>query len=109
MIGIFLEETKHISHISKKDIVDELRVPACRKLRSSRAVARTLIGGGEGCIFIFSGSARLTSFEINFISKEVSRAEPEYMNIHPPVSVLATALRSSMMHELFHAFVYVLH
>ena len=50
---------------------------------SSRAVARKLIGGG-GCIFIHSGSARLTSFEINFISKETSRAEPEYMNIHPP-------------------------
>ena len=47
-----------------------------------RAVARTLIGGG--CIFIYSGYARLTSFEINFISKETSRAEPEYMNIHPP-------------------------
>ena len=58
----------------------------------SRAVARTLIGGG---IFIYSGSARLTSFEINFISKETSRAEPEYMNIHPPpppISALATAL-----------------
>ena len=48
-----------------------------------RAVARTLIGGGGG-IFIYSGSARLTSFEINFISKETSRARPEYMNIHPP-------------------------
>ena len=36
-----------------------------------RAVARTLIGGG-GCIFIYSGYARLTSFEINFISKETS-------------------------------------
>ena len=37
-----------------------------------RAVARTLIGGGGGggCIFIYSGSARLTSFEINFSSKE---------------------------------------
>ena len=45
------------------------------------------------CIFIYSGSARLTSFEINFISKETSRAEPEYMNIHPPpISALATAL-----------------
>ena len=32
----------------------------------ARAVARALIGG---CIFIYSGSARLTSFEINFISK----------------------------------------
>ena len=48
-----------------------------------RAVAKTLIGGG-GCIFIYSGSARLTSFEINFILKETSRAEPQYMNIHPP-------------------------
>ena len=48
-----------------------------------RAVARTLIGGG-GCIFIYSGYARLTSFEINFISKETSRADIEYMNIHPP-------------------------
>ena len=57
-----------------------------------RVVARTLIGGG-GCIFIYSGSARLTSFEINFISKETSRAEPEYMNIHPPISALVTALK----------------
>ena len=47
-----------------------------------RAVARALIGGG--CIFIYSGSARLVSFEIKLISKEVSRAEPKYMNIHPP-------------------------
>ena len=58
----------------------------------SRAVARTLIGGGGGCIFIYSGSARPTSFEINFISKEISRVEPESMNIHPPSSALATAL-----------------
>ena len=43
-----------------------------------------LIGGGGGCIFIYSGSARLVSFEIKLISKEVSRAKPEYMNIHPP-------------------------
>ena len=62
---------------------------------NSRAVARTLIGGG-GCIFIYSGSARLTSFEINFISKETSRARPEYMNIHPPINALATALKNSM-------------
>ena len=47
-----------------------------------RAGARTLIGGGY--IFIYSGYARLISFEINFITKETSRAEPEYMNIHPP-------------------------
>ena len=41
-------------------------------------------GGGGGCIFIYSGSARLVSFEIKLISKEASRAEPEYINIHPP-------------------------
>ena len=63
-----------------------------------RAVARTLIGGG-GCIFIYSGSARLTSFEINFISKETSRARPEYMNIHPPppINALATALTRRLL------------
>ena len=62
----------------------------------ARAVARTLIGGGGGGIFIYSDSARLTSFEIDFISKETSRAEPEYMNIYPPplppINALATAL-----------------
>ena len=57
----------------------------------TRARARTLIGGG-GCIFVYSGYARLISFQINFITKETSRAEPEYMNIHPPISVLAPAL-----------------
>ena len=51
-----------------------------------RAVARTLIGG---CIFVYSGSARLVSFEIKLISKEISRTEPEYMNIHPPPPQLA--------------------
>ena len=64
----------------------------CKTQVAVRAVARALIGG---CIFIYSGSARLVSFEIKLISKEVSRAEPEYMNIHPPpppISVLATAL-----------------
>ena len=38
----------------------------------SRAGARTLTGGG-GCIFIYSGSARLVSFVIKLISKEISR------------------------------------
>ena len=37
--------------------------------------------GGGGSIFIYSSYARLISFEINFITKETSRAEPEYMNI----------------------------
>ena len=48
-----------------------------------RAVARALIGG-RGCIFIYSGSARLVSFEVKLISKKVSWAEPEYVNIQPP-------------------------
>ena len=47
-----------------------------------RAGARVLIGAE--CIFIYSGSAQLFSFEIKLISKEISRAEPEYMNIPPP-------------------------
>ena len=61
----------------------------------SRAGTRTLIGG---CIFIYSGYARLISFEINFITKETSRAEPEYMNIYPlpPISALAPALMSRL-------------
>ena len=59
-----------------------------------------LLGGG-GCIFIYSGYARLTSFEINFISKETSRAEPEYMNIHrPPINVLATALATVRFEQM---------
>ena len=46
--------------------------------REDRAVFRALIGGV--CIFIYSGSARLVSFEIKLISKDVSRAKPEYNN-----------------------------
>ena len=43
------------------------------------------LGGGGGCIIIYPGFARLISFEINLISKEISRpASPEYMNMHPP-------------------------
>ena len=43
--------------------------------------SRALIGG---CIFVYSGSTRLISFEINLISKEISRPEPEYMNMYSP-------------------------
>ena len=64
-------------HETRRIFVLRLHLP----FSADRAVARTLIGG---CIFIYSGYARLTSFEINFISKETSRVEPEYMNIHPP-------------------------
>ena len=68
-----------------------IKIGKSKPLARIVAVARALIGGG--CIFIYSGCARLVSFEIKLISKEVSRAEPEYMNIHPPpISVLATAL-----------------
>ena len=49
--------------------------------------SRALIGGGGGCIFIYSGSARLVSFEINLISKEISRPAPEYMNMHHPFPI----------------------
>ena len=49
-------------------------------------------GGGGGCIFIYSCSARRISFEIKFISKEIRRAEHEYMNIHPPINALVTPL-----------------
>ena len=62
---------------------------------TSRAGARTQIGGGGGCIFIYSGHSRLISFEINFITKETNRAESENMNIHPPISFLALALHTS--------------
>ena len=58
-------------------------------------VTRALIGGGGGCIFIYSCSARRISFEIKFISKEICRAEHEYMNIHPPpppINALVTPL-----------------
>ena len=52
----------------------------------SRAVTRTLIGGG-GCIFIYSCSARQISFQIDqfeFDWKKYRRAEHEYVNIHHP-------------------------
>ncbi len=52
--------------------------------RVTSGVTRALIGGGGGCIFIYSCSARRISFEMNLISKEIRRAEHEYMNIHPP-------------------------
>ena len=65
--------------------------PSGRRNTQGWVGARTLVGR---CIFINSGYARLISFEISFITKETSRAEPEYMNIHPPppISVLAPTL-----------------
>ena len=64
----------------------EQQYVSCSK---TRAGARTLIGGGGGVHIHISGYARLISFEINIITKETSRAEPEYMNIHLPPSLLA--------------------
>ena len=34
----------------------------------------------------------MKSVGFKLISKEISRAEHEYMNIHPPINALATAL-----------------
>ncbi len=55
-----------------------------------------MLGGGGGGIFIYSCSARLISFEMNLISKEIRRAEHEYMNIPPPppINALVTPLLS---------------
>ena len=42
---------------------------------------------------------KLTSFEINAVSKETNRAEPEYMNIHTPINALKTALYLSHLQD----------
>ena len=39
--------------------------------------------GGEGCLFIYSCNTRRISFEINSNSKEIRRAEHEYINKQP--------------------------
>ncbi len=68
----------------------------------SRAVARALIGGGGGVysyIRVMPDRFLLKSVVFKFISKEISRAEHEYMNIHhpppPPINALAMALTPS--------------
>ena len=65
-----------------------------KKLRLvTRDVTRTLIGGGGGgCLFIYSCYGQRISFEVNSNSKQIRRAEHEYMNKHPPISVLVTSL-----------------
>ncbi len=48
-------------------------------------------------MLIYSCSARLISFEMNLISKEIRRAEHEYLNIPPPphtINVLITPLKT---------------
>ncbi len=57
-----------------------------------RGVTRALIGWGGGCIFIYSCSALflkflLKSVVLNFISKEISEAEHEYVNIDPQLTL----------------------
>ncbi len=60
----------------------------------STGVTRALIGGGGGGIFIYSCSARLISFEMKrLISKEIRRAEHDYMNIPlPQINAVVTPL-----------------
>ena len=52
-------------------------------------------------IFTYAGSARLISFEIRLTSKEISRTEPENINIHcPPINALISPLhRRSHLHK----------
>ena len=65
---------------------------------SFRAVARALIGGGGvySYIRVMPDEFLLKSVVFKLISKEISRAEHEYMNIHPPppINALATSLLS---------------
>ena len=42
-------------------------------------VTWAIIGGGGGCLLIYSCDARRISFEINSNSKEIRRAEHEYL------------------------------
>ena len=51
-----------------------------------RAVARALIGGGGVYSYIrfMPDGFLLKSVVFKLISKEIRRAEHEYMNIHPP-------------------------
>ena len=50
-----------------------------------RAVPRALIGGGVySYIRVMPDGFLLKSVVFKLISKEISRAEHEYMNIHPP-------------------------
>ena len=54
--------------------------------RQTRAVARALIGGGGvySYIRVMPDGFLLKSVVFKLISKEISRADHEYMNIHPP-------------------------
>ena len=52
---------------------------------TGRGVTRALIGGGVySYIRLLPDEFLLNFFVFKFISKEISWAEHEYMNIHPP-------------------------
>ena len=56
----------------------------------------------EGDIFIYSCSAQLISFEVDSISKEISCAEHEYMNMSPSLVALAPPLNIEIIIIYFH-------
>ncbi len=72
----------------------------------SRAVAGALTGGGGGVysyIRVMPDGFLLKSVVFKLISKEISGAEHEYMNIlppPPPINALATALVVSTLSDL---------
>ncbi len=49
------------------------------------------MGGGGGCIFIYSCSARRISFEMK-LKRNLSEQAHEDMNIHPPINAQVTPL-----------------
>ncbi len=56
-----------------------------KEVYALRAVARALIeGGGYSYIRVLPDKFLLKSVVFKFISKAISRAEHEYMNIPPP-------------------------
>ncbi len=72
--------------------------PSSSNIARARAVARALIGEGGvySYIRVMPDEFLLKSVVFKLISKEISRAEHEYMNIPPPppppINALATAL-----------------
>ena len=57
---------------------------------TARGETRVLIGGGGGAYSYIR--VLLIPFEINLISKEITHAEPKYVNIHPPINALVSPL-----------------
>ena len=63
--------TKYLIPLRLYEPMGLIRFSNTKRFVMHRAVAITLIGG---CIFIYSGSPQLVSFEIKLTSKEVSQA-----------------------------------